>query len=272
MTRQRHTLLVTGGGSGLGRAVARCFAREGYQVCVADIDAGRARAVCGEIEAAGGSAWAQAMDVTEEADWNTLYDELMKRWGGLEILVNNAGVAAAGRLEETPLEHWRWILDTDLLSVVMGCHRFLPLLRRQGRGHVVNVASFAGMSPVPEVSAYVTAKAAVVALSEQLRVDLAGSGVGVSVACPAYVQTKLLDSFRSHDERHHQMVKRWMAKSSISADDVAQQVFRAVRKGRFLILTHSETRWLWRFRRWFPNRYTRMMIKIAGKLKARRYP
>jgi NADP-dependent 3-hydroxy acid dehydrogenase YdfG len=259
-------VLITGAGSGLGAAMARRFGRAGCRVGLVDIEAGRAEQVLQEIVAHGGSGFAMASDVTRQQSWDELRAETAHRWGGLDILINNAGVAAAGRLEDTPLEDWRWIIDTDLMSVVLGCHVFLPVLRRQASGHIVNVASFAGMTPVPEVSAYAVAKAAVVALSEQLRVDLAGSGVAVSVVCPAYVQTRLLETFRSSDPGHRKLAGRWMEKSRVSADEVAEAVFKAVERRRFLVLTHGETRWLWRFRRWAPERYFRMMVSAARRM------
>ena len=108
-----------------------------------------------------------------------------------------------------------------------------------------------------------------VALSEQLRVDLAGSGVGVTVVCPAYVQTRLLETFRSVDKRHQSMVERWMARSQITAAQVAEQICGAVAEERFLVLTHPETRWMWRYRRWFPERYHRKVVRMADRLRQR---
>jgi NADP-dependent 3-hydroxy acid dehydrogenase YdfG len=264
-----RSIVITGAGSGFGEALAHRYARAGYSVAVTDIDSARADAVLADVRAAGGSGFSLGLDVNSPPGWDGLYQRVMDEWGRLDILVNNAGVAAAGRLEDTSLEDWHWILETDLVSVVRGCHRFLPRMREQGTGHLVNVASFAGLTPVPEVSAYATAKAAVVALSEQLRVDLAGSGVGVTVVCPAYVQTRLLETFRSSDERHRSMVERWMARSTVSAAQVAERVYHAVEKQEFLVLTHRETRWLWRYRRWFPGWYYRMMVRIAARMKAR---
>lgn len=269
MSAHTRSIAITGAGSGLGEALAYRYANAGFAVAVTDIDAERANAVAGNIHEGGGAAFALGLDVTSEDGWSELQQRIVEAWGGLDILVNNAGVAGAGRLEDTPLEDWRWLLDIDLLGVVLGCHRFLPLMRGQGRGHLVNIASFAGMIPVPEVSAYATAKAAVVALSEQLRVDLDGSGVGVTVVCPAYVQTRLLETFRSADQRHRSMAERWMARSPVTAAEVADQVHEAVAMGRFLVLTHPETRWLWRYRRWFPERYFRMMVRMARKMKQR---
>lgn len=263
------TIAITGAGSGLGAAIAHRFGAAGYRVAVTDVLEQRAARVSSELEAEGGSAFAQALDVTSAPDWDALYQRILTEWGRLDVLVNNAGVAAAGRLEDSSLEDWRWVLETNLLGVVRGCHRFLPLLREQDSGHIVNLASFAGMVPVPELSAYATAKAAVVALSEQLRVDLEGSGVGVSLVCPAFVQTRLLETLRAPDERHRKQAERWMEKSAVTTEDVAEAVFCAVRDRKFLVLTHRESHWALRLRRWFPEGCHRLIVSQARKLTAR---
>ncbi len=185
MTHDQKTIAITGAGSGLGEAMAYRFARDGYRVAVTDALAERADTVLSNIKTDGGSGFALSLDVTSGPDWDALYQRILTEWGSLDIIVNNAGVAAAGRLEDSSIDDWKWLLDIDLLGVIRGCHRFLPMFRQQGSGHIVNVASLAGMVAVPRVSAYATAKAGVVALSEQLRVDLDRSGVGVSVLCPA---------------------------------------------------------------------------------------
>ena len=265
-----RTVAITGAGSGFGEALALRYSDAGYRVAVTDIDVARAATVLEQIRQRGGAGFSQALDVSSGSDWDSFYQRVLTEWGGLEILVNNAGVAAAGRLEDTPIDDWKWVLDIDLMGVIRGCHRFLPIMREQQKGHLVNIASFAGLASVPEVSAYVVAKSAVVALSEQLRVDLDGSGVGVTLVCPAYVQTRLMETFRSQDEQHQLNVERWMRRSSITAEQVAGQVYEAVENGKFLVLTHKETRWYWRMKRWFPERYYRTMVTFADKLKARK--
>lgn len=269
MPGETPTIAVTGAGSGLGAAMAHRFGAAGYRVAVTDVHERRAARVASELAAGGVSAFAQALDVTAAADWDALYQRILTEWGSLDVLVNNAGVAAAGRLEASTLEDWRWVLETNLVGVIRGCHRFLPLMRERGSGHIVNLASFAGMVAVPELSAYGTAKAAVVALSEQLRVDLDGSGVGVSLVCPAFVQTRLLETFRAPDERHRKQAERWMEKTTVTAEHVADAVFEAVQDRKFLVLTHRETRWAWRLRRWFPDLCHRLVVSQARKLAAR---
>ena len=260
MTAPHHNVLITGAGSGLGRAMALRFARDGRHVAVTDVDGNRAEAVLAEIRDAGGEGIAQRLDVSRQEDWDAACQRVLTEWGGLGVLVNNAGVAAAGNLEQTPLSDWEWVLGIDLMGVVRGCHRFLPMMREQGHGHIVNVASFAGLAGAPGISAYGTAKAGVVALSEQLRAELHGSGVGVSLLCPAFVATGLMESFRSPDPADRERVERWMATSGVNAEMVADAVADAVDRGRFLVLTHANTRWAWRLKRWLPERYFRLLV------------
>jgi len=153
----------------------------------------------------------------------------------------------------------------DLMGVVRGCHTFLPLFRQQAangrKGYIINIASFAGLAGMPGICAYGTAKAGVIALSEHLRGELAGSGVGVSVVCPAFFLTNLAEGFRSHDPSHRELLRRWMEKSGVSAEDVASQVFEAMQHGRFLILTHPASKRAWLMKRFFPERFYREVAK-----------
>lgn len=260
------TVLITGSGSGLGEAIAAKFAARGYRVAVCDIDAERAERVHRDLEAVTEGGFFQVMDVRESADWDAVYQRVLTEWGGLNVLVNNAGVAAAGNCEDTPIEDWRWIIDVDLMGVVLGCHRFLTLVRKTAaengaRCHIVNIASFAGLAAMPGMSAYGTAKAAVIAFSEQLRAELHDAGVGVSVVCPAFVRTRLLETMRASDKTHRERVERWMARSDVSAADVAEQTLAAIDKGRFLVLTHALTRKAWRLKRFLPGAYFRRVVE-----------
>ena len=267
MTHQ-PVVVITGAGSGLGAAMAHRFARQGYAVAVTDIDPGRAGTVLDELRSSGATGLAMKLDVTAQADWEALARRVVAEWGGCNVLVNNAGVAVAGRCEETPLADWQWVLDVDLMGVVRGCHRFLPLLREAAAGgdqaHIVNMASFAGFSAMPGISAYGTAKAGVIALSEHLFTELGEAGIGVSVVCPSFVATNLLEGFRAPDPAYRKRVERWMARSEISAGQVADAVIDAVRSRRFLVLTHPETRWALRLKRWWPGRYFRQVARLSA--------
>ncbi len=257
-----QTIAISGAGSGLGAALAHHYAAKGWRVAVTDIDGEGADRVLESIRSQGGGGFAMRLDVTSTADWQALRQNIMQRWGGLGVLVNNAGVAAGGNVEETPLDDWHWVLDIDLMGVVRGCHEFLGLLKQQGSGHIVNIASFAALAGAPDIAAYGTAKAGVFALSEAMRTDLHGTGVGVSVVCPAFFKTGLMNTFRSPDpDGDRQKVERWMDKSGVTAVQVSGKIAAAVEKNQFLVLTHKATNWAWRIKRWLPALYFRMLVK-----------
>lgn len=193
--------------------------------------------------------------------WQQLEDEVIEHWGGLKILINNAGVATAGNIEDSSMEDWAWVLDIDLMGVVRGCHQFAAMMKRQKSGHFVNISSFAGLAGLPFVTSYGVAKAGVVALSEAMRAEMHPFGVGVTVACPAFVKTGLLESFRSTEIGTKEKVTRWMENSGISAAQVADEIIKAVNDKRFLLLTHANTRSAWRLKRWLPERYFKMIVK-----------
>ena len=256
-----NTVAITGAGSGLGAALAHRYAQAGWRVGVTDQNPESARAVFESLQAAGGDGFTLPLDVREETHWAALEQKILEAWGGLGLLINNAGVATAGTVVDTPQADWDWVMDIDLMGVVRGCRRFAALMQSQGSGHLVNMASFAGLAGAPGISSYGVAKAGVVALSEALRAELHASGVGVSVVCPAFVETRLTDTMRSTQEGAREQVERWMKRSGVDATMLAEQVFRDVNAGRFLILTHPETRWAWRLKRWLPERYFRALMK-----------
>lgn len=273
--QSQPTVVITGAGSGLGEAMARAFAARGFCVGVCDIDAQRAERVSQELESIAPGGFWQVMDICDSKHWDELHEKVSTTWGGLNVLVNNAGIAAAGNCEETSLDDWRWVIDTDLMGVVYGCHRFIPMLRTTAQDgsntcHIINVSSFAGIAAMAGMCAYGVAKAGVIALSEQLRAELHGSGVGISVVCPAFVKTRLLDTFRAEDPAHKERVERWMENATVTADEVAAQALGAMDKGEFMVLTHPLTRRAWRLKRWLPEAYFRRVAQAATAQSNRR--
>jgi len=256
--------LITGAGSGLGEAMAHRFASAGWRVIVTDQHLDRAERVSGAL--AGGDHAAAALDVTRDDDWQALAGRIDSEFGRIDLLANNAGVATGGMLGETGLDDWKWVLEINLMGVVRGCHHFVGRMRRQGFGHIVNVASWAGLAGAPGIASYGTAKAGVVALSEMLWAELEPAGVHVSVLCPAFVKTRLTDTMRAPDDSYAARVQRWMEKSGVTAENVADLVFEAVQRPRFLLLTHPETRWQYRLKRWFPALYHRLLMNSMRKL------
>ncbi|MEE2665514.1 MAG: SDR family NAD(P)-dependent oxidoreductase [Myxococcota bacterium] len=189
--------VITGGASGIGRALADAFADEGMKLVLADVEKPALEAAVAELEAGGSEAFGVPTDVRDPEQVRALADAALDRFGTVHVVCNNAGVAPLGPVLETSFEDWRWLVDVNLLGVAYGCSVFAPILIEQGEGHIVNTASAGGLIAAPGLGAYVATKHAVVGLSETLFLELADTGVGLSVLCPGLVDTRIFQSERN---------------------------------------------------------------------------
>ncbi len=195
--------VVTGGASGLGLALAEAFARRGLHVVVADVEAGPLADAVARIEASGADALGRQTDVSVPEQVDALAAATIDRFGRVDLICNNAGVSTLGpRIWEVPLADWDWVLRVNLGGVINGIRAFVPHLVAQGRGHVVNTASMAGVSVPPMHGPYLASKHAVVALSESLALELStvAPGVGVTVVCPGVIDTNIQFSGRNRPD------------------------------------------------------------------------
>ncbi|MEP6483106.1 MAG: SDR family oxidoreductase [Rudaea sp.] len=266
---EQRRVLITGAGSGLGRALAFCFAENGWRVACADIRLDRAEDTVRLITEFGVGAMALKVDVGDDASVEEMRDEILAAWDGVDAVINNAGVASAGPLTQVSLDDWRWTMNINLMGVVRGCKAFVPILLEQGRGFIVNIASFAGIANAPRMAAYSASKAAVISLSESLRGEFAISGkdVKISVVCPAFFPTALMESARA-PEPDKNAAKKLMATSGDTADSVAQNIYRGMMRGDFLILPTKAETTRWRMKRFFPNTFFRALTKAVSKGRA----
>ncbi|MGH8040519.1 MAG: SDR family oxidoreductase [Rudaea sp.] len=264
---EQKRVLITGAGSGLGRALAFRFAENGWRVACADIRLDRARDTVRLITEFGVGAMALKVDVGDDASVEAMHDEILAAWDGVDVVVNNAGVAAAGTVAQSTLDDWRWTLNINLMGVVRGCRAFLPILLEQGSGHIVNIASFAGIANAPRMAAYSASKAGVISLSECLRGELvlAGSAVKVSVVCPAFFPTNLMQSARA-PEADKALAKKLMAHATQNADDIAASIYRGMLHGDFLILPTRGEPWRWRIKRFAPETFFRKAVALMRKI------
>ncbi len=268
MTQAR--IFITGGASGLGRALAERYAQAGWRVLIGDLNEERLAETVAAIGAAGGSIAQRVCDVRSEDELEAAAAWLDAQWGGVDVVVNNAGVAMAGGIADLPIDDWRWIIDINLLGLVRGCKVFTPRFRRQGRGHFVNISSMAGLVHPPLMSAYCATKAAVVALSESLAVELAADHIDVSVVCPAFFKTNLAESMRTPDAKLDKSTRRLVEKARRGAPEIAGLVFEGVERKDFHILTHPEGRVAWMVKRLTPfAAYRRFMSKSADIMLAK---
>jgi NAD(P)-dependent dehydrogenase (short-subunit alcohol dehydrogenase family) len=263
MTEQR--VFITGGAGGLGKAVALRFARAGAKVCIGDVKDELGHETLKELKAIAPDALYVTCDVRQLSALEAARDLMVEHWGGVDVLVNNAGVGgAAGTIDRVEEADWQWVLDINVMGPVRGCKAFVPVLKQQRGGHIVNIASAAGLMNPPRMANYNASKAAVVSLSETLRLELAEHGIGVSVVCPGFFPTDLASTVRSTKEGTQQWVEKAMQRSEVSADDVANLIFAAVDKKLFWVLPHKLERRLWRLKRWFPEYYYK---KILARVK-----
>ena len=263
-------IFITGGACGLGRALAERYALAGWRVCIGDLDAERCGDALGAVHAHSPHSHALACDVTREDAMQAAADWLQREWGGVDVVVNNAGVAQMGGIAETSLMDWQWAVDINLLGVVRGCKVFTPLLRAQGGGQMVNIASMAGLVHMPHASVYNATKAAVVALSETLQLELAPDNIRVSVVCPAFFRTDLARNMRAANPQLEGMTKRLVERARIGADEIADRIFDGVERGDPHILTHPEALRFWRMKRMLPYRlYLALMRRQLARVAAR---
>jgi len=261
-------IFITGGASGLGRALAERYARAGYRVCIGDIHEARAKEA---LTGLGPSAHFVRCDVTREEDLAEAARWLEQNWGGVDVVVNNAGVSVAGAIEETPLDDWQWIVDINLLGVVRGCKVFTPLFKRQKSGTFINVASLSGLIHLPMMSAYSATKAAVVAISETLRVELEPDGIRVAVVCPAFFRTNLAESVRAENADLRRLTRLLVEKANLGAEQIADHVYEAVERGDFHVLTHTEGKVAWMIKRLAPfSVYLAAIRRVTAKMMAKR--
>ncbi|HVL01075.1 MAG TPA: SDR family oxidoreductase [Dongiaceae bacterium] len=237
---------ITGAASGLGRELALRFARAGYRVCVADIHEERALAVVAELKALGPDAFFYRCDVSQDANLQNAPAAMQERWGGTDLLINNAGVAGGGPFDWLSLDDWHWMMNINFNGVLRGCHAFVPAMKEQGHGHIVNIASMAGLLNPPGMSNYNVAKAAVVSLSETLAPELHPFGIGVTCVCPSFFRTNLGESLRSPDLSTQQTLNKLVDNSSdLTAADIADRIFIAAERNQFLVIPHEKAVAAW---------------------------
>ena len=271
--------VITGAASGIGRATARLLAAEGARLVLADIERPALDDAVAEMIELGARTIGHVTDVSHADHVEALAERTVSEFGGVNIIMNNAGVAAGGTSWEIDLPTWEWVIGVDLWSVVHGIRSFVPRIIASGGGHVINTASMAGVSSMPFMGPYNVSKHAVVTLSETMYHELAmlHPEVGVTVVCPGWVKTQINRSERNRPEstavagatladldtgeldgttleNAGSMVDDLIA-NGLDPDDVAALVVEAVRHGRFYVLTHPE---------WMPMVSRRVELMLSG--------
>jgi NAD(P)-dependent dehydrogenase (short-subunit alcohol dehydrogenase family) len=258
--------LVTGAGSGIGRATALLFADQGARVVAVEVDEARLEAVRTELGPR--CVLARRVDVSQRAQMAALADEVHGRLGVLDVLVNNAGVGHGGGVVDTPMTDWDWVLGVNLGGVVHGCHFFVPqMVARAAGGHVVNIASVFGIVAPAGVAPYATAKFAVFGLSESLRAELSPHGIGVSTICPGLIATGIIGTGRFTNEALRPALASHFSRRGQPPENVARAIVKAIKQNTAVVPVGGEAWVSYLGKRAAPAFLARLSQGLADRLR-----
>ena len=264
-------VFITGAGSGFGKALALEFAGRGWKVSVSDLFEERVKQTAEEVRRQGGQALEIVCDVTKYEELEKAANRIQQEWGGVDIVVNNAGIAVVGQMEKVAIEDWDKVIDVDLKSVIYGCRIFIPLFKRQGYGHIVNMASAAGFVAMPEMGPYNVAKAGVIALSETLRPELAKHNIGVTVLAPTFFRTNSANGAIAPEERNLKWGQKMVNEAKYTAEQVVKKAMTAIEKNNLYVIPQFDARLFWFLKRHAPNLFRKLLgfmyKKGLGKFK-----
>ncbi len=249
--------MVTGAGKGIGRATALRLARAGAKVAGCDTDAVALSATLADCEALGAVTLGATVDVSEATLVQSFAERVERELGATFCLVNNAGVGVSGGFFDTDPADWEWLLRVNLFGTIHATRAFAPLMRERGAGRIVNVASASGYCNLPSLCAYGTTKYAVVGLSEALRAELLPSGVVVSVVCPGFVTTSILETARirghADAEAERAVLQQLYQRRGHAPESVAKAIVNAAENGKALVPVTSEAWLLYVMKRLAPS-------------------
>lgn len=270
--RHAETVVITGAASGLGRAFALAWAARGFRVGILDIDMDGAGETLRLVEAAGSSGDVLRCDVSSNDELQAAADHFFGLWDSVGVLVNNAGVGGGGAVEEIPLRDWEKVIDIDLWGVINGCRAFIPRMKEQGGGHIVNVSSLAGLISAPRFAPYNVSKAAVVALTQTLKTELAPSHIGATVVCPPVVRTNILENtLQMAGEIDYdiagemELLRTAMGASRMTPEDIAAMTLAAVERNRLYVIPGLPLRLSWLNARLAPGLFYGLSALLAAR-------
>lgn len=256
---------ITGAGSGLGRALCRELAADKWTIGICDISEKGLDETAELITKAGGKAFPYLMDVADKTAYQTVAENFLEKTGGIDLLVNNAGVGDGSPFEEYGLENWEWITGINQMGVIYGCHYFIPTMKMQSSGHIINISSIAAIATAPNMSPYNTTKAAVKALSETLYSELKEHGISVSVAMPFFFRTNVMQHARGQHADSKEMGKYMVHGAKHSAHDMAKRLLKKAGAGKFHILFPAQAIFLFHLKRLFPMTQLRINAFMSTK-------
>ena len=260
----RKRAFVTGAASGFGLALCTALARDGWALGLADINQAGLDEAATHLSALGGQPHSFVLDVTDVDAFQHTAAAFIEQAGGVDVVINNAGIGSAGLLEETSLDDWNATISINLMGVVHGCLAFVPHLKQAGSGHLINVASIAAVAAGPYMAAYNTAKAGVLGLTETLYSECKDAGVRVSVVMPSFFKTNIAAASRGN-EAARKMTELLIRRAEHSADEVAAFTLKEAGKGTLHIIYPRLAKRIWHWKRLRPMHYLTAQVKSARR-------
>ena len=263
-------VLVTGAASGIGRSICLRLAREGSDILLADIDQAGLESASREIESTGARASWYLADVSDAAQVEKLHERVMSEHGAPDILVNSAGVAMSGTMDEVSLDDWRWLLGVNLWGIIHTVHYFVGDMYERGSGHIVNLASAAGLFALPHAGLYTTSKHAVVGLSAVLRAEASVHGVSVTAVCPGFVRTPMLDNVKTVEPVKAAGDTEAAKRIAMSAEKLAERIVAGILKDKPVLTCPLYVKIMHGASTFFPRLWDRWMkVSARAGYKAR---
>lgn len=255
---------ITGGGGGLGRALSLALANDGWTLAITDINANALSESKKLIEQAGGKAFTYQFDVSQKEEYKNAFDNFVSNTGGLDLLINNAGVGDGGLVGEYELNNWDWITGINQMAVIYGSHFALPLLKKQRSGHIISIASAAGLANMPNMGMYNVTKAAVISLMETIYAEAKGFGVDASVVCPTFFRSNIMQHHKG-DKNSAKIGQTIIERAKFSADDIAHYILTEAGKGKFYILHPWQAKLVFHVKRFLPNFFLKYKAREFAK-------
>lgn len=259
---------ITGSASGLGKEFCLALAKDGWTIGMCDINEAGLDQVKGEIEAAGGKALPYLLDTANRAQFESVANDFLGEVGGIDLLINNAGVGDGELFHEYSLDNWDWMVGINQMGVVYGCYFFIPTFRKQKSGHIINIASAASFSNSPGMAPYSATKAAVRSISETLYYELHPLNVKVSVVMPTFFKTNIMKNARG-SSKIMKSASKLVDDSPIKASTIANEILTEAGKGKLNIVLPKEARRMFWLSRIFPKVFRKQLLKISYKLHKR---
>lgn len=255
---------ITGAASGFGLEIARRLSRDGWRLLICDFNPVTLASAETELANLGGTVISMVIDVTRADEIEAAADRIREEWGGVDVIFNNAGVAGAGAMEDLTLDEWNRLINTDLWSVIYGCRTFIPMMKEQGGGYIVNTASSAGTLSAAQMANYNVAKAGVVSLSETLKVELSDHNIGVTVVCPTVFKTNL-DASMAVSNAFETNLAQQVKESKYTSAKVVDVTFQRIQKNKLYVMPQADARIGWFVKRHFPEFYVRMLSVLYSR-------